>query len=72
MSWAPRKPKWAWRDFLTEEEAAEVRDLERKIMHAKHIIALAMPVLNPIRNRAIHRAKQAALSTLQPKDNRDA
>lgn len=60
MAWNPRKAKWPWRDFLTEEEVDEVRGYERKIATAKYEMAMAQPPLNLIRNRAIHRAKYAA------------
>jgi hypothetical protein len=45
MSWSPRKPKWPWRDFLTEDEADEVRSYERKIATAKYEMAMAQPAL---------------------------
>lgn len=60
MSWSRRKPKWDWKAFLTEDEASEVRDSERQIEHARHIIATFQPGLALIQNRAIHRAKYHA------------
>lgn len=55
--WSPRKRKHDWRAFLTEDEAAAVVAAERKMRSAKQDMAEARVVLDPIRNRAIHRAK---------------
>lgn len=60
MTWTRRKTKWPWHDHLSEDEASEVRDLERRIATAKYDLAMAVMLLNPIRNRAIQRAKYAA------------
>lgn len=65
-SWRPRKSKWPWRDFLTEEEASEVRDLERKQESARYEMMQATMLLNPIRNRAIHRAIHKSKSPPSP------
>lgn len=55
--WKPRRQQWPWHDFLTDEESMIVRDAERRSTEAKQMLAKATSVLNPIRNRAIHRAK---------------
>ena len=59
-SWSPRRAQWPWKDFLTEDERAIVEDAERKSASAKQALAEATTILNPIRNRAIHRAKYYA------------
>jgi hypothetical protein len=58
--WKPKPRKWPWRDFLTEQEAIIVRDLEYQSSEAKRLLADATAQLGPIRNRAVHRAKHAA------------
>lgn len=60
--WSPRRAKWPWHDFLTEEERAIVRDAERQSDAAKQQLAEATLILNPIRNRAIQRAKYTVRS----------
>lgn len=56
MAWAPKAPKWRWRDFLTSDE--------RKTLRAAEAAKLAWKKLNieraAITNRAIQRAKYAA------------
>jgi hypothetical protein len=59
-AWAPRGRKWPWYDFLTDDERAEVAIVERDSWEAKRKLAAATAILNPIRNRAIQRAKYAA------------
>jgi hypothetical protein len=58
--WKPRRAQWPWRDYLTAEERAIVVDAERASSDAKQRLAEATTILNPIRNRAIHRAKYDA------------
>lgn len=58
--WKPRSHQWPWHDFLTADEAAIVADAERKSASAKQALAEATAILNPIRNRAIQRAKYDA------------
>lgn len=60
MPWLETPKKWPWRDFLTEEEADKVRELEQLIEVAHQAGSNASQALDPIRNRAIHRAKRAA------------
>jgi hypothetical protein len=59
MAWKPKKPKWPWRKFLTEEE--------RKILRAADAAKSEWTKLNRnragITNRAIQRAKYAARAT---------
>jgi hypothetical protein len=62
MTYAPRKPKWPWRDFLTVEE----RDKLSEAWDAKqHWLSLNKESA-AIRNRAIQRAKYAARPTTPP------
>lgn len=57
MTWAARKPKWAWRKFLTAEE--------KKVLATSDAAKAKWLSLNRARaaitNRAIQRAKYAAL-----------
>jgi hypothetical protein len=57
--WKPARAPSGWRDFLTTEEAATIRDAEDKRTSAKRLAAEASAVIAPIQNRAIHRAKYA-------------
>lgn len=59
MTWQRTRIQWPWRDYLTEEERTVVVDAERQSIAAKQRLAEATALLNPIRNRAIHRAKYA-------------
>lgn len=59
--WADRSSPW--REYLTETEATVVSDLERRIQVARLASAETVAVLNPIRNRAIHRAKYQRKTT---------
>lgn len=56
--WTPRPRKWDWRAFLTEEEAVEVAAADRAKAEWQHRQALCAK----IQNRAIQRAKYAALN----------
>jgi len=60
MPWKPRRAKWDWRSFLTQEERAVVRVLERSITKRRAETAADVRALGPIRNRAIQRAKYDA------------
>jgi len=55
--WTPRRKQWPWHDYLTDDERRVVEDAERQSASAKQSLAEATAILNPIRNRAIHRAK---------------
>jgi hypothetical protein len=57
MTYKTREPKWPWHDFLTPSERDEVRKLEKDSHEAKRRLADITAVINPIRNRAIQRAK---------------
>ena len=59
MSWQPRKPKWPWRDFLTNEERAIVTKAETakaNWLASKDEWLRHKDKMDMIRNRAIHRA----------------
>lgn len=55
-NWSKRAPKWDWRHFLTEDEAAQVAAAEA----AKAEWQRLQTVRAGIQNRAIQRAKYAA------------
>lgn len=59
--WSPRKPKWAWRDYLTDEE--------REALDAADRAKRAWEKLNAerakITNRAIQRARLAGRRALE-------
>lgn len=57
QGWQPKRQKWPWLDWLTEDERVIVDDALRASADAKHRLAQATAILNPIRNRAINRAK---------------
>lgn len=59
-AWAPKKPKWPWRDFLTDGEREAVEAAETISRDAKAMLRSATVLLNGYRNRAIQRAKYAA------------
>lgn len=59
-TWKPRRAQWPWEDYLTADEWPVVEDALRASAAAKQKLAEATAILNPIRNRAIHRAKYAA------------
>lgn len=63
MGWQRKCFQWPWRDYLTDDERVIVVDAERRSQAAKQALAEATAILNPIRNRAIHRAKYAAQTT---------
>jgi hypothetical protein len=69
LTWRARPKKWDWKSYLTEEETSVVRDAERQAESAKMRLAEATFVLNPIRNRAIHRAKYASRRALAENGN---
>lgn len=56
MVWQPRPKKWPLDEYLTAEEAAELRDYEQ----ARKDLAARAPRVSLIRNRAIQRARYAA------------
>lgn len=55
-AWSKRPPKWDWRAFLTEEEAAQVARADAAKAEWRRLQALRAG----IQNRAIQRAKYAA------------
>ena len=66
MAWKTQRGKWNWRAYLTEEEAKTVKEADedrasierlQKDWTRRHSLKRQMIV-----NRAIHRAKHAALS----------
>lgn len=59
MAYQQKKPMWPWRDHLTDDEADRVRFLENHIAKMDERRREMAAELGPIRNRAIHRAKQA-------------
>lgn len=58
-AWTPKRRESKWRNFLTEEEQDAVAVAERQASDAKASLAAATAVLNPIRQRAAHRALYA-------------
>ena len=64
--WERQRVQWPWHDYLTAEERAIVLDAERQSVSAKQKLAEATATLNPIRNRAIHRAKYASSKKATP------
>ena len=60
----PRRARWPWRDYLTRDERVLVAHIDRDFREGKDLMMRASARLNPIRNRAIQRAKRNALARL--------
>lgn len=58
-TWEPKRPVGKWRGYLTAEELAVVQSAERDSQAAREALAAATAILNPIRQRAAHRALAA-------------
>jgi hypothetical protein len=61
-AWTSKRREGKWRNFLTEEEQAVVARAERDSQAAREALAAATAILNPIRQRAAHRALNAERS----------
>lgn len=60
MVWTPKKETGKWRGYLTPDEIPVVEEAERLSDAAKQQLAAATAILNPIRQRAAHRALRAS------------
>jgi hypothetical protein len=62
MAYEPPEKKWPWQDYLTVEEAKEVADADSAIAEHRSVAQQASVIRQRIVNRAIQRAKYAALN----------
>lgn len=62
---SPRHARWPWRDYLTQDERVLVAHIDRDFREGKDLMMRATARINPIRNRAVQRAKRDFLSRLR-------